>query len=254
MSADDKSEVKNGAEDKTKKSASKFVVFGKDLVALLRDLVLFILALLLLFFPTTFNSVLSNAGFEEGSFVGFKWKPKLLNSDATLKEAQALIIDLREQNDKMSKALADAQGKCNDPALKEQFAKLEETNKQLNVNSSKVENSVASTIASNAPLVEKVQNEVDTNTKWGVVFSGDAKLDVAKYEIETIAPKLGIPNASIYFRQGSYRSVSVVNSRLEAQQVLPKARQRRADAYIVNMSNWCPKSNEKNGYRECLSP
>jgi hypothetical protein len=254
MNTDDKSGVKNGAKDKAKNSASNFVALGKDLVALLRDLALFVLALLLLVFPTTFNTVLSNAGFEEGSFVGFKWKPKLLNSDAALKEAQALITDLREQNDKMSKALGDAQSKLNDPAFKEQLAKLEEANKQLNVASSKVEDSVASTIASNAPLVEKVQNAVDTNTKWGVVFSGDATLDGAKYEVETIAPKLRIPNASIYFRQGSYRSVSVVNNRPEAEQVLPKAKQRRADAYIVNMSNWCPNSNEKNGYRECVSP
>jgi hypothetical protein len=254
MSTDDKTDVKNGAEDKPKNSASKFVALGKDLVALLRDLALFILALLLLFFPTTFNSVLSNAGFEEGSFVGFKWKPKLLNSDAALKESQALITDLKEQNGKLSKALGEAQSKLNDPVLKEQYAKLEEANKQLSVASSKVETSVASTIASNAPLVEKVQTSVDTNTKWGVVFSGDATLDAAKYEVETVAPKLGIPNASIYFRQGSYRSVSVVDSRPEADQVLPKAKQRRADAYIVNISNWCPNSTEKNGYRECASP
>lgn len=52
--------------------------------------------------------MLSDAGFEEGNLVGFKWKPKLLNSDAALKEAQALIVDLREQNNNMSKALADA--------------------------------------------------------------------------------------------------------------------------------------------------
>src|ERR1041384_8251497 len=116
MSIDEKSEDKNGPEAKDKKSASKFIAMGKDSVALLRDLVLFILVLLLLFFPTTFNNLLTNAGFEEGSFVGFKWKPKLLTSDAALKEAQTLITDLREQNGKMSKVLADVQSKLNDPA------------------------------------------------------------------------------------------------------------------------------------------
>jgi hypothetical protein len=167
MNTDDNRYVENAAEDKAKNYASKVVVLGKDLVALLRDLAQFVLALLLLLFPTTFNSVLSSAGFEEGSFVGFKWKPKLLSSDAALKEAQVLITDLREQNDKMSKALADAQSKLNDPALKERFVNLEETNKQFNVTSSKVENSVASNIASNAPIVERVQNAVDTSTRWG---------------------------------------------------------------------------------------
>lgn len=254
MSANGEDAVKGEAGGKAERSAPKIVALGKDLVALLRDLALFILALLLLFFPTRFNAILSDAGFEEGSFVGFKWKPKLLNADAALKEAQALITDLRDQNGKLSTALGDAQNKLNDPALKEQFAKLEEANKQLDVASTKVEDSVSSTIASNAPLVEKVQSGVGTAAKWGVVFSGDATLDAAKYEVETVAPKLGIPNASIYFRQGSYRSVSVVDSRAEAEQVLPKARQRRADAYLVSMSSWCPNSTEKNGYRECVSP
>lgn len=254
MKTDDENGAENGVQDKAKRDASNFVAFGKDLVALLRDLALFVLVLLLLVFPTTFNSMLSNAGFEEGSFVGFKWKPKLLDSDAALKEAQALITDLKEQNEEMSKALGDAQSKLNDPALKEQLAKLEETNKRLDVASSKVENSVASTIESNASLVEKVQDAGDTSTGWGVVFGGDVTLDEARHEVETIAPKLGIPNASIYFRQGSYRSVSVVGSRPEAEQVLSRARQRRADAYIVNMSDWCPNRNDKNGYRECVLP
>lgn len=254
MSADEQSDAKNGSEETGKKSASKFITLGKDFVALLRDLALFILALLLLFFPTTFNNLLTNAGFEEGSFVGFKWKPRLLTSDATLKEAQTVIADLREQNGKLSKVLADVQSKVNDPALKEQIARLEEVNKQLNVTTSKVENSVASTIASNEPLVERVQNEVAPESRWGVVFSGDATLEAAKYEVGTIAARLGIPNARIYFRQGAYRGVSVLDSRAEAQQVLPKAKQRRADAYIVNMSAWCPNSTEKDGYWECASP
>ena len=250
MSGDDKSEAKNG----TKNPASNLIGLGKDLVALLRDFALFVLALLLLVFPTTFNGVLTKAGFEEGSLVGFKWKSKLVESDAALKEARATITDLKAQLDKTSQALTDAQAKLNDPSLKDTLAKLEEENKQLNAASSKVEASVANTIASNASFVEKAQTAVSTNTAWGVVFSGDATLDAAKYEVEVVAPKLGIPNASIYFRQGSYRSVSVVEHRTQAEQVLPKAKQRRADAYIVNMSNWCPSINEKNGYRECVSP
>jgi hypothetical protein len=78
MTTDDKSEVENGAKDERKKSASKLVALGKDLVALLRDLVLFVLALLLLFFPATLNNVLTNAGFEEGSFVGLSGSQSFL--------------------------------------------------------------------------------------------------------------------------------------------------------------------------------
>lgn len=241
-------------EIKVKNSAPTFIGAGKDLVSLLRDLALFLLAALLLLFPAKFNALLTNAGFEEGSLVGFKWKAKLVDSDAALKEARATITDLQTQLDKASQALNEAQIKLNDPALKDQLAKLQEENKQVNMASSKVEASVASTIATNAPLVEKAQTAANPNNIWGVVYSGDASLEDAKYEVNVVAPKLSIPNASIYFRQGSYRSVSVLDDRTQAEQVLPRAKQRRSDAYIVNMSTWCPAVNERDGYKECITP
>jgi len=70
------------------------VSLGKDLVALLRDGAIFVLALLLIVFPLQFNSILVNAGFEEGSLVGFKWKSTLVESDRALKDAQGTISDL----------------------------------------------------------------------------------------------------------------------------------------------------------------
>lgn len=237
-----------------KASASNFVALGKDLVALLRDSALFVLALLLLVFPKVFNTMLVNAGFEEGSVVGFKWKSKLVQSDTALKDAQTTITDLKAQLDKMSQALVDAQAKLGDPSLKDQISKLEEENKQVKTASSQVEASVAASIASNAPLVEKAQSAASSNTTWGIVFGGDTRLDAAKYEVETAASKLGIPNASVYFRQGSYRSVSVVEDGSQLKKTLYKAQARRPDAYIVNMSTWCPRTNEKPGYLECVVP
>jgi hypothetical protein len=232
--------------------ASALIGVGKDAVGLLRDLALFVLAFLLLLFPGTFNGVLTKAGFEEGSLVGFKWKSKLVESDATLKEARTTITDLKTQLDKTSQALAAAQVNLNDPSFKDTVAKLEEENKKLNASSAEVEVSITNTIASNASLVEKAQTTVSSNAVWAVVFSGDATLDAAKYEVTVVASKLGIPNASVYFRQNSYRGVSLVESRTQAEQVLAKAKQRRADAYIVNISTWCPAAAEKDGYRECV--
>ena len=236
---------------RNKNVAAMLIGVGKDAVALLRDLALFVLALLLVIFPTTFNGVLTKAGFEEGSLVGFKWKSKLVESDAALKEARTTITDLKTQLDKTSQALVQAQARLNDPSLKDTLAKLDEENKKLKAASAEVEVSIANTIASNASLVEKAQTALNSNAVWGVVFSGDTTLDAAKYEVTVIAPKLGIPNASVYFRQNSYRSVSVVESKTQAEQVLTKAKQRRDDAYIVNLATWCRSAVEKDGYREC---
>jgi hypothetical protein len=246
--SENKSEPKKGLGDRAANSVS----LGKDLVALLRDSALFILALLLLFFPAAFNTILTKAGFEEGSLVGFKWKAKLIDADAALKEARVIIADLKSQLEKTSLALSEAQRSPNDPSVRERLVKLQEENKQLNATTTKVEASVATTIASSAQLVEKAQTNSGASQGWGVIFSGDSSLEDAKYEANVVAPKLGIPNVTIYFRDGSYRSVAVLEDRMQAEQVLPKAKQRRADAYIVNMSSWCVVTNPKEGYLECV--
>lgn len=72
------------------------IALGKDLVALLRDGALFLLAVLLIAFPTQFNTILVNAGFEEGRIVGFSstvfyYAP---SSQRTAKEVAALMKSL----------------------------------------------------------------------------------------------------------------------------------------------------------------
>jgi hypothetical protein len=107
------------------------VSLGKDLVSLLRDGAIFVLAVLLIVFPVQFNSILVNAGFEEGSVVGFKWKSKLVESDKALKDAQVTISDLQAKNDELVKALADTNAKLQDPKLAERAAKLQDENSKL---------------------------------------------------------------------------------------------------------------------------
>ena len=87
--------------------------------------------------------------------------------------------------------------------------------------------------------------------RWGVIYGADSDLDAARYEVERAVPLVGIDNAAIYFRAGSYRSVAVYEGRSEADEALLKARKRRADAYIVNMANWCPTSVAHEGYFNC---
>lgn len=242
------------AETPNQISSGSFLTTWKDLVALARDTFLLLLVVLLLVFPTTFNNLLVSAGFEEGSIVGFKWKAKLVESDQALKEAQANITDLTTQNEKLAKALADAQTKSSDPSDKALLTKLEEENNKLKVASAKVEANVQATIASSAALVEKAQNTSGTAVQWGVVYAGDTDLAAAQYEVGAIAQKFGITNASIFLRQGSFRSVATASDRSEAEQLLFKAKGRRSDSYIVDMNKWCPRRAQKDGYAECLSP
>ena len=135
--------------------ATAAISLGKDLVSLLRDGALFVLALLLVVFPAQFNSILVDAGFEEGSIVGFKWKSRLTESNHALEKAQANISDLKAKNEELVKALAGTNSKSNDPALAESIAKFQEENRVLTDNTQQVQATVSQAITSNDPYVQK---------------------------------------------------------------------------------------------------
>lgn len=215
----------------------------KDGITIARDAILLCLLLLLLVWPTKFNDLLVSAGFEEGSIVGFKWKAKLSEFDVALKEAQVTISNLSDQNKKLLAALPPGANVTNQD--------LVERNAQLTQSVKSVEANAQATIESGAVLVEKAHLAISNNIVWGVVFGGDETLESANYEVNTIANKLNIPNASVYLRNKSYRSVSTTKSREEAEAILYKAKNRRNDSYIVNMNTWCPKLVDVSGYFEC---
>src|SRR5947208_6846530 len=84
------------------------VGIGKDLVALLRDGFLMVLAALLIFWPHAFNDLLVNAGFEEGSLVGFKWKASFAETRTKLEQANATLEDLKQANADLTRPLTEA--------------------------------------------------------------------------------------------------------------------------------------------------
>jgi hypothetical protein len=98
------------------------------------------------------------------------------------------------------------------------------------------------------------QQAQDTSGTWGVVFGGDTTLDAAKHEVTKTAERMGIGSGEIFRRAGSFRSVKVVVSRAEAEDVVGKARAVRPSSYVVNMATWCPTSAPRQGYFECGAP
>ncbi|MDP9121468.1 MAG: hypothetical protein M3O15_08900 [Acidobacteriota bacterium] len=165
------------AKPKAASPLSGFVGIWKDLVTLLRDLALLILAVLLLAFPETFNAILVKAGFEEGSLVGFKWKANLAESDKALKQAQVTISDLQLKNDELVKALSSLKAQANEPPVKARILKLEHENTQLKIASQSVASTVAATISANAPLLEKAFPRAGTPPTAGFCYQEDRLVD-----------------------------------------------------------------------------
>ncbi|MDH5651781.1 MAG: cell division protein ZapB [Gammaproteobacteria bacterium] len=131
----------------------KWVSFSKDLVALLRDLSVFVFAILLLAYPSKLNDILINAGFEEGSIVGFKWKRGVVELNQKLQIALDTIETLSVQNDKLSEELALASS--SDGTIKNKYADLKARNKQVNDAVNQVRKSVFLTLENNASLIDK---------------------------------------------------------------------------------------------------
>lgn len=165
---------------------TRSISVGKDLVSLFRDGALFALTALLVLFPSTFNTLLVNAGFEEGSLVGFKWKNKLVETNSALQDAQKTISSLQAKNDELVKALAEANSKTKDPASEKTLAKLEVENRQLKETTRQVQSAVSQTIQANIPLVEKVLGSAGT---------GSARAPRAKSDYTVGLQTLGVPDS-----------------------------------------------------------
>lgn len=88
----------------------KTVSLLKDLVVLLRDASVIALFAVFLLFPQKLNGILVSAGFEEGSFAGFKWKSKLVEYDATVAELQTALAEAQKVNARLTQALQGAEG------------------------------------------------------------------------------------------------------------------------------------------------
>lgn len=86
---------------------------------------------------------------------------------------------------------------------------------------------------------------------WAVVFGGDTTLESARHEVTVTAKKMGLADATIYRRGGSYRSIASFTDSSAAEEALGKARVVRADAYLVDLGRWCPTAVDREGYREC---
>jgi hypothetical protein len=236
----------------TENTTVNIISILKDVISFLRDLVIFLILIFLLVFPAKFNTILVNAGFKEGDIAGFKWQAAdVINTNQTLHDAQTTNEILKNQVDSLTKLLVQINPLVKDSALKKNIKAIERD--KLNIDSifKQTNFSVQKTLSANAQIVSSAQQQLNNGGDWGVVFSADLDLNKAIYERDVAAKKYQIPNVVIFLRQGYYRSVSVVNTRNEAEAVLSKAKNRRSDSYIISMSTWCLNAVTDNGYMDC---
>ena len=125
------------------------ITVGKDLVTLLRDGALLLAFALLFFFPIQFNSILTDAGFEEGSFAGLKWRRDLKDTTDQLTEANAQIESLQTKNEELASALQRAQSQLRDNRLRSEATRLLDQQRAIQETTEQTKAKLTSTIEAN---------------------------------------------------------------------------------------------------------
>jgi len=100
------------------------------------------------------------------------------------------------------------------------------------------------------------QQDVTDSGAWGIVISGDKKLDPDANDEVTKSKNAGLSNLKIYERENWFRTVVEFSSFSEAQAALPRLRAlpNHASAYLVNLTKWCPmRKDSGNGTLQCVA-
>jgi hypothetical protein len=97
----------------------------KDVMTALRDSVLFLLFVLLLFAPATIRDRLVEAGFTKGSIGGFEWEAQIRTAAETTKSAGHTVVQATADYDKLIERLAALEKQVTDPKVRSEIQGLE---------------------------------------------------------------------------------------------------------------------------------
>ena len=88
-----------------------------------------------------------------------------------------------------------------------------------------------------------------------MVLGSDQSLKEANGEIDRRTVNTGIPKdkTQVYFRNGYYASITVVDNQDEANKYLTIAKTFGQGAYLARMDNWCRNPQRGDGFVVCQS-
>lgn len=235
-----------------------WIATGKDVLALSRDGVLVLLFLMLLVMPGVIGDRLSRAGFEEGSLMGFKWKNKAQDYGAEvirlkqgLEAANRQVILQSVQLRNTSAELARLRATASSPQQAADLDRLGKANQRVAQESIATSTRLSDQLRASQPVVLDARETLGAATPWAVVMGADPTLAEAQVESRRAVLR-GLPNVGIYLRQGYFRTVALAPTKAAADKLLPNARVRTRDAYVVRFDRWCAKREAVEGYSRCL--
>ena len=200
--------------------------------------------------PATIGLALDKMGLHEADLWGFKWKRRLVETDAELVAVRASLAELERQL-----KLADETIGHQSHLLVSEGAQLSNRTSIENFNSvvaaaqtirsqnaaaitlaDKVSSAVQDTISANAPLVARAEEQAGAAPQWAVVAGGDPTEAGARDELAR-ARTAGYSDTKLFRRIGSFRTVIAFPIAQQQTAHLPMSSRRCGDA-MPTSSTW----------------
>ena len=215
--------------------------------ALTRDILIALLVVIIIVRPTVLKSWLTALGVSKATIFGLELTPgsekELAGTiDGLKQQRDAAIFERNSMARKAEEALRELERlKGGDPAVRQELSRIQAT----------IAVPASSSGSGKSSWVDSARQAIDSGGQWAVIYGGDISLADARGEMGWAA-RNGLNGAAIFNKQNSFRSVVLAESPEAADGLLATVRKRRADAYVVNMQTWCPKSEQRDGYRQCV--
>jgi SPOR domain len=221
----------------------------------LKQLLIAVVLLFLIFYPAGIGYALDRIGISEGDLWGLKWKKELKQAEKDLKvtddvlqQAQAdkdkLAAQLQLANDTIEKqngliALLQSHAPAATPAP--EVSRVVNASKELiGQNQQAISDTQKNIQAAQQVIVANSQRLAPTRSGWLVLAGADTSEADAMNELRK-ARGAGFDKVKVFKNRGMYRTAIVYDDRQDAADALVSVKAKvRDSAYIVAQDKWCP--------------
>ncbi len=180
-------EESKSAPAKASNKLQTFTALLRDLVSSLRDMVIFLLFVLLLFAPTTIKDRLVAAGFTKGSIAGFEWEAQIKSVSETTKAAGVSVSQAKENYEQLVTKLKDLEQKVSDPAMQSEIQSLGQVANQSHADLTNIDDAIKRSLVSQQKFYARVDLPPPPESGWlylGVVNQDKSAWSIRAPEVE----------------------------------------------------------------------
>jgi hypothetical protein len=161
----------------------------KDVVSALRDSILLILFLLLLFAPTTIKDRLISAGFTKGSIGGFEWEAQIKSAAEQTKAVGQTVGEATENYSNLIERLSELEEKITDPVAKAAVKNIGKVAETSRAELTTADRALKRSLATQQQVVAKIDTSAIADSGW--MFLGRVNEDKTAWSVgspQTVSP------------------------------------------------------------------